>query len=116
MGKNTNLLKLFHKKDCLGWAYHVDGRRYCWQNANDLGLIGDIEECGKECHETVLRKIKLDKGGYLYILRNNWGLSKDDSIDTATLPTVKAIIKDCWNIQLTKHERMLVKRYMGWEE
>lgn len=112
--QKTTLKKLFNRKDCLGWAYHTKGRHYVYQNSNDLGIVGDIDDVGDQCKETILRKVKLGKKQYLYILRNNWGYEKDES--TATLPAVISIIKECWNIPITKHERKIASKYCYMEE
>lgn len=110
--KKTTLLKLFNRKDCLGWAWQVNDKKgyYTWHNCNDLGLLCDIDECTYE--ETVLKKIKMGKRKYIYILRNKWGL--DTSCDDAvTIPQLKAYIRDCYHHifgELSKHDAMLIKR------
>ena len=110
--EKVSLLELFHRKDCYGWAWKCKGRRhhYCWQNDNDLGLSAEIDEC--TVPETVLRKVKLAPGKYIYILRNNWGIFGEDAV---TEPQMVAAIKNCHLCQfkLTAHEKMLSKRVFG---
>ena len=113
MPKKMNLEKIWRKKDCYGWAWHLKGRRYAYQNSNDLGLLGEDWDAIKEyCEpETVLRKIKVSKGKYIYIIKNTWGYTDEDLRTSATLTTIKSLIKDCHNEELSSHEEMLVKRY-----
>lgn len=108
--KKLSLNKLFNRKDCLGWAWACKGKRdrYVWHNSNDLGLLCDIGECTYE--ETVLKKVKVCKRGYIYILRNNYGLDEECMGDSVTMPQLKACIKECWCEPLTDHERKLVER------
>lgn len=113
MPKKMWLRKIWNRKDCYGWVWHLKGRRYSYQNDNDLGLLGEdwegIEEYGKP--ETVLRKIKVSKGKYIYVLRNNYGYSEEDLRTSATLTTIKALLKECHVDKLTPHEKMLCERY-----
>lgn len=109
--KKIYLETLFKKKDCYGWAYHTKGRHYWWQNDNDLGLLGQDWEALKEMgvKETLLRKVKVSDGKYLYILRNTCGVPDDKSC--VTLPTLKALLKECHCEQLNTHDKMLVERF-----
>ena len=114
MGKQVYLEDLFkNTKDCYGWAWHLKGRRYTWHNDNDLGLLGEdwdaIRELG--CKETILRKVKVTKNKYLYILRNVSGYTESELKDSATIPTIKALLKESHGLSLTKHEMMLVTRH-----
>ena len=113
MSKKMFLRKIWNQNDCCGWVWHLKGRRYQYQNSNDLGLLGvdweGIEECGVK--ETVLRKIHIGKGKAIYVLRNNYGYRDEDLRTSATIPTIKALIKQCHVEDLTKHEQMLCDRY-----
>ena len=113
MLKKMWLRQIWNRKDCYGWVRHLKGRRYAYQNDNDLGLLGEdwegIEEYGKP--ETVLRKIKVSKGKYIYVLRNDCGYSNEVLRTSATLTTIKALLKECHADQLTPHEKMLCERY-----
>lgn len=113
MLKKMFLRKIWNQKDCYGWVWHLKGRRYQFHNSNDLGLLGEdweaIEEYGKP--ETILRKISIGKGKAIYVLRNNWGYTEEDLRASATIPTIKALIKECYAENLSKHEKMLTERY-----
>ncbi len=116
MPKKMFLRKIWNQKDCYGWIWHLKGRRYQFQNSNDLGLLGEdwegIEEYGKP--ETILRKISIGKGKAIYVLRNNYGYTEEDLRTSSTIPTIKALIKECHCEKLTPHEKMLAERY--WEQ
>lgn len=119
MLKKTTLNKLFNKRDCWGWAYECKGKRhkYIWQNDNDLGLCQDIDEAIYP--ETILHKVKIQKGAYVYILRNNWGLTEHNEGEAITLPQLKAALKDCHKgcldaEPMTKHDEMLSRRVFGY--
>ena len=61
MLKKMYLDTIWNQKDCYGWVWHLKGRRYGYQNSNDLGLLGEdwegIREYGKP--ETILKKISI---------------------------------------------------------
>lgn len=112
MSKKTSIKKLFYRQDCWGWAWECAGKRhkYCWQNDNDLGLLGDIDECVQE--ETIVRKIKVmsKPNRYIYILRNKYDVNEDWCGPAVTEPQLVAAIKDCHCVTLTQHELMLSRR------
>ena len=113
MPKKMFLRKIWNQKDCYGWIWHLKGRRYQFQNSNDLGLLGQdwegIEEYGKT--ETILRKISIGKSKAIYVLRNNYGYTEEDLRTSATIPTIKALLKESHVDELSHHEKMLTKRY-----
>lgn len=120
MAKKMYLEKILDKKDCWGFVVHTKGNHYFWQNDNDMGLIFDTDWEDIEYKETILRKIEVIKGKYIYVLRNNYNYP--DGEDCATLTTIKALIKDAhgslcdyYKCPMTKHEQMLVKRYYDYE-
>lgn len=110
MAKKISINKLFNRADCYGWAWECKGKRhhYCWQNDNDLGLLGDIDECNYP--ETIVRKIKIAPKKYIYILRNNYGMDEKSGGRAITEPQLIAAIKDCHCMKLTKHEQILASR------
>lgn len=120
MKKKYTLKQLFEMRSCAGWAWECKGKRhyYCWQNDNDLGLLCDIKECIYP--ETVVKRVKVIKGKYIYILRNNWGIDAECGGDPVTMPQLKAAIKEChkgsWDkeYQMTKHDKMLAGRVWGY--
>lgn len=112
MKRKIHLDKIWGRPDCAGWAWHTKGRQYLFQNSNDLGLhsmdCDTMREMG--LYETLVRKIKVEKGFYIYILKNKWGYVNEDG-PTATLVTLKALMKDMHQCEMTDHERMLASRW-----
>lgn len=110
MAKKISINKLFNRADCYGWAWECKGKRhhYCWQNDNDLGLLGGIDECNYP--ETIVRKIKIAPKKYIYILRNNYGMDEESGGRAITEPQLIATIKYCHCMKLTKHEQILASR------
>lgn len=105
------LERLLNSKNCMGVVWHTQGRHYAWQNSNDMGFMfsTDWDVLKQEkIKETLLRKIKIGSG-YICVLRNNYGYKKDDT--TATLTTIKALMKQCWAETLTAREQKLADKY-----
>ena len=105
--KKIKLRKLFSgTPDCWGWAWKCSDKshRYMWQNDNDLGLLGQ----DLDFDIWVTKKIKIAKGGYLYLVTSR--IAQDSDGTDKTIPQIKAILKDCHNIELTKREKILLDR------
>lgn len=108
------LEKLWHKKDCVGWAWHLQGKRYAYQPANDLGLFGEDWNALKEAkhQEIILRKIEVMPKKYLYILKNVYKYwSDEDYLNAVTIPTAKALIKESYGYPRLDHEIRLCEKY-----
>ena len=118
MGKSVKMFleDIWKSKDCLGWAWHLKGRQYNYQTANDLGLLGEDWDAYRETghKEVVLRKIYLTPGKCIYIIKNSYGHSDVDFYTSATLPTIKALMKEAAGILMTDHEKYMCDRYWAW--
>lgn len=101
-GKKVSAYGLFYKsKSCLGWVVHgLVG--YDWQNANDLGLLGEDLESTKGCVAPIEEAIQVKDGkgkyyGFIYVVDM---VKETNEADKAWLTCTKeeAIqnIKDCY--------------------
>lgn len=106
--KSVQLWNLWNRKDCWGWAWRTHGRRYYYQNDNDLGLCGWVADV--EAKEIVLHKVRVMPGKYVYVLRNSWNAGVEEDSEM-TLPAIVAWAKVCHQIPLTEHEKKIVSRY-----
>lgn len=105
--KKVNLsIAVSKNKKCLGYCYQMKKGKYEYQNDNDLGL--DLDAIN--CFQTYNKKIYLENGYYIYVLRGIWG---DETSEGMSLNLVKLSAKECHPhlFKMTEQEKKKLNKY-----